>query len=125
MFGITVNCLAQEDLIWPVKTDLVYQDGDIVDLWHDAGDVVLLNNRDELKINITTTNEYKIINVSILIVQHEVDLLQYLDRTGKPRPNKFPFKTDYLGDSGILVDDHNEVISLDELKDDLNFKIFL
>jgi hypothetical protein len=111
------------ELTWPVKTDLVYQDGDIVDLWHDAGDVVMLNTKDDLKIDVTTTNDYKIIEISILIVQNEVDFLAHLDNKGKPKPNKFPFKTDYLGDYGGLVDSHYEVISLSELQDDLGFKM--
>jgi hypothetical protein len=112
---------AEEELTWPVETKLVYQDGDIVDLWHDIGDVKMLNTRDELTIDIFNVSEsYRIIEVSILIVQNEVD---YLDNKGKPKPNKFPFKTDYLGDYGSLVDSHYEVISLDELKDDLGFKI--
>ncbi len=117
------NVGAEEELIWPLKPDLVYQDGDIVDLWHDAGDVVMLNDRDNLKIDVTTTDEYKIIEISILIVQNEVEFLDYLDNKGKPKPNKFPFKTDYLGDTGELVDSHYQEISLDELKDELGFKI--
>ena len=115
---------AVEKPTWPVETDLVYHDGDIVDLWHDAGDVVFLNTRDDLTIDITTTEDYKIIEVSILIVQNEVDFLPHLDKkTGRPKPNKFPFKTDYLGDYGGLVDSHYEEISLDELKNDLGFQI--
>jgi hypothetical protein len=114
---------AEGELIWPVETDLVYHDGDIVNLWHDAGDVVFLNTRDDLKIDITTTEGYKIIEVSILIVQDDVEFLDHLDNKGKPKPNKFPFKTDYLGDYGGLVDSHYQEISLDELKDDLGFTI--
>ena len=28
---------AEEDLVWPVKTDLMYNDGDIATVWHQAG----------------------------------------------------------------------------------------
>jgi hypothetical protein len=124
VFAANAGAEEEPEPAWPVVRDLLYQDGDLVDLWHDAGDVVFVNNRDELKIDIATTEEYKIINVSILIVQNEADLEAHLDKkSGNPKPNKFPFKTDYLGDYGNLVDSHHEVISLDVLTDDLGFKI--
>ena len=114
---------AQEGTVWPVETKLVYRDGDRADLWHPIGDVILLNTRSDLKVGIDADEGYKIINVSILIVQDTDDFSNYLDKKENFRTNKFPFKTDYLGDYGYLVDSHYEEISLDTLKNDLGFQV--
>ena len=39
------NTSANGELIWPVEADLLYNDGDIAQLWHDGGDVSIWNTK--------------------------------------------------------------------------------
>ena len=106
------NVGADEDLVWPVKSDLVYNDGDIATVWHDAGDVSIWNTKDELKIFIAPGDDLKIEEVAIHIVQDALLFEKILDNKDKPKVSKFNYKTDYLGDLGSLADNHLEVIPL-------------
>ena len=107
------NTGANDDLTWPVESDLVYNDGDIAHVFHDAGDVSILNTKDDLKIAITPGEGLKLSEVSIHIVQDPAEFAAILDKkSGKPKVSKFDYKTDYLGDYGTLADDHREVIPL-------------
>ena len=108
---------AQDQLIWPVATDLMYNDGDIAQVWHDVGGVAFWNTRDDLRIAIEPDDGFKIAEVAIHIVGDPADFP--LDKLGKPKISKFDYKTDYLGDSGILADDHLEVVLLEDLPGDL------
>ena len=106
------NVGADEELVWPVTTDLVYNDGDIAFVSHDAGDVYLWNTRDDLKINIVPGEGLMIGEVAIHIVQDPAEFEAILDKHGKPKVGKFEYRTDYLGDFGGAVDSHLELIPL-------------
>jgi hypothetical protein len=107
------NAGANGELTWPVESDLEYNDGDSAHLFHDAGDVSILNTKDDLKIAITPGEGLKLSEVSIHIVQDPAVFAAILDKkSGKPKVSKFDYKTDYLGDYGIRADDHLEVIPL-------------
>ncbi len=47
-------CAAQEELIWPVKTDLIYNDGDIAESGTEVGcrSCSIWNTKNDLKIDI-------------------------------------------------------------------------
>ncbi len=112
---VTASIGASEALTWPVEADLLYNDGDTAQLWHDAGDVSILNDRDNLKIDMNAGDGYRLKEVAIHIVDHPDDFEQILDKkTRKPKISKFDFKKDYLGDFGTTVEKHQEVIDLDE-----------
>ena len=108
---------AEEELIWPVETKLMYHDGDVATLWHDAGDVAMWNTRNDLKIAIIPYSGFKIEEVAIHVVEDPDDFP--LDKHDKPRISKFDYKTDYLGDVGILAENHLEEIPLGDLPGDL------
>jgi hypothetical protein len=114
----TVLCLtignvgADEELVWPIETDLVYSDGDIATVWHNAGLVSAWNTKNDLKIAIDPDDGLMIEEVAIHIVQDPAEFDAILDKTGKPRVGKFDYKTDYLGDFGGAVDSHLELIPL-------------
>jgi len=112
LFTIAVGTgAAQEELTWPVKTKLVYNDGDVAQTWHEAGDVSIWNTKDGLKIYVEPNEGLWIKMVSIHVVQAP-DFEAILDKDGKPKVSKFDYKTDYLGDSGTRAPNHEEVISL-------------
>ena len=80
------NTGANDDLTWPVESDLVYNDGDIAHVFHDAGDVSILNTKDDIKIAITPGEGLKLSEVSIHIVQDPADFASILDKkSGKPK----------------------------------------
>ena len=107
------NVGANGELTWPVKSDLEYNDGDIVHVFHDGGDVSILNTKDDLKIAITSGEGLKLSEVSIHIVQDPAEFAAILDqKSGKPKLSKIDYKTDYVGDYGTRADDHLEVIPL-------------
>ena len=115
LLGITVNGLAQEDLIWPVQTKLVYNSGDIIQDWHEIGDVSLWNTRDFLYINLIADSgdpDLYFTEVSFHIVDDPNDFESILAKDGKPKISKFDYKMDYLSDFGIRVRSHLEEISL-------------
>jgi len=99
---------AQEDLIWPVESDLLQHDANISDLWHDVGDVAVWNTKDDLKIAINPAAS-RISEVSIHIVQDPADFAAVLDSKGKPSANLFDYKTSYLNSP---ADHHLQVIPL-------------
>ena len=79
------NAGANGELTWPVESDLVYNDGDSVHVFHDAGDVSILNTKDDLKIAITPAEGLKLSEVSIHIVQDPAEFAAILDKKrGKP-----------------------------------------
>ncbi|NNL48188.1 MAG: hypothetical protein HKO76_07460, partial [Acidimicrobiia bacterium] len=106
---------ANSEFTWPVEADLVYNDGDLADVWHDSGgDVSIWNTKDDLKIFINSGEDLKIEEIAIHVVQYTADFDAILDKKSrKPKVSKLEFKTDYLGDYGSAVDSHLEVISLD------------
>jgi hypothetical protein len=110
----TANGGATDELLWPLKTKLMSKDWvvDTPDAWLDVGDVSMLNTRDDLKISITTYDNFKLKEVSIHIVKSEDEFQTILDKKGKPKPSKFDYKTDYYEDYGILADGHLEEIPL-------------
>ena len=116
MFAGSVS--ASEDVTWPFEAKLMIKDWEVdtPDAWMEIGDVEIFNTKWELKANIYPYEGYKIKNVSIHVVQDPADLDSILGKDGKPRPNRFDHKTDYLGDEGILVDEHHEVIPLDDFE---------
>ena len=73
------NVGADEQLVWPVESDLVYNDGDIASLWHDSGDVAIWNTKDDLKIAVNPDGDLQIAEVSIHIVQDPDFCLQHPD----------------------------------------------
>ncbi len=105
----------QKELTWPVEADLLYNDGDIAQAWHDGGNVSIWNDRDNLKIEMIAGDGYRLKEVAIHIVDHPDDFEQILDKkTSKPKISKLDYKTDYLGDFGAGVKNHKEVIDLEE-----------
>jgi hypothetical protein len=105
------------ELTWPVEADLLYNDGDSVQSWHDGGDVSAWNDRDDLKIEIIAGENFRLSEVAIHIVEHPDDFEQILDKkTRIPKISRLDYRTDYLGDYGYGVDEHLEVISLDEFE---------
>jgi len=112
LYVLAGNVGANGEFIWPVESDLLYNDGDIAHVWHDSGDVAIWNTKDDLKIAIAPDGDLKIIEVAIHIVQDSADFDAILDKKGKPRVSKFDYTTDYLGDYGTRADGHLEVIPL-------------
>ena len=107
------NVGADENLLWPLETDLRYHDGDVVTLWHDTGDLAVWNTRDDLKIAIHPDGDLKIAEVAIHVVQDATEFDAILDKKSrKPTVNKLDYKTDYVDDYGIRAEDHTEVIPL-------------
>ena len=105
------SAVAQEESVWPIRTDLLHNDSDIAENWIDVGEVSFWNTKDDLKIAIQPTG-FPIEEVSIHIVQDTADFSLVLNSRGKPDPKMFDYQTDYLADQGIVVDDHLEVIPL-------------
>ena len=65
---------AEEEPVWPVKSDLIYKDGDLADLWHDAGiDVGIKNSKFDLTITIDPGEDLGIEEVGIHIVNDPDD----------------------------------------------------
>ena len=62
-----------DDLVWPVESDLVYNDGDIATVWHDAGVVSIWNTKDDLKIDIKAATGLAIAEIAIHIVDDPAD----------------------------------------------------
>jgi len=107
---------AEDGLIWPVQTKQAYNDGDVAPIWHDVGDVSIWNTSDELKIDLVASEGLQIEEIAIHIVQDPADFDAILDKYGKPKVSKFTYKTDYLGDEGIRVASHREVVNLDDFE---------
>jgi hypothetical protein len=109
---------ATEDLTWPIRAELKVKDWvvDTPHAWMAVGDVAIFNTKGDLKADIYPYTDYKIKNVSIHVVQDPIVFEDVLDRDGKPRTSRFDHKTDYLGDQGILVDHHREVIPLSDFE---------
>jgi len=107
----SVGAVEEPAQVWPVISDLLYHDGDIATLWHDGGGVSIWNTKDDLKIAINPDG-FKIEEVSIHVVQDPAKFAAIIDKKGAPKVSKFDYKTDYLGDQGILAEDHLEVIPL-------------
>ena len=107
IFLFMVLCLAvgsvgaQEELRWPLKTDLVlkYQ-------WTDVGDVSIWNTRDHLKIEIGTDDGFKLKAFSIHIVEDPEEFESILKKTGKPQPSLFDYRTDNFEACSTLPDGH-------------------
>ena len=113
---------AEEEAVWPLKPKLMCKDWvvDTPDAWIDVGDVSMWNTRGDLKIEIIPYDDFKLKEVNIHIVTDPEEFEDVLDKYGKPKVSKFDYKTDYFGDEGIPADQHQEVISLDELREDAN-----
>jgi hypothetical protein len=118
--GMTaLNADDQEQSTWPVITDLMIKDlaVDEPDAFIPIGKVYFVNSRDQLKIVIEPDAPYMIAEANVHAVQNPDDFESVLDKkTGIPKPGKFDFKTDYLGDDGIRVARHEEVVSFDHFE---------
>jgi hypothetical protein len=110
---------ANSEFTWPVEADLVYNDGDLADVWHDSGgDVSIWNTKDDLKIAINPGADLKIEDVAIHIVADPARFAEeILDKKGKPKTKLFDYRTSHLDDSGELAPYHLEVIPLDVLRE--------
>ncbi len=111
---------ADEELVWPVKTALEYNDGDLRDVWHESGgEVSILNSKNDLRIFVDPGEDLKIEEVAIHIV-HDPALFaeEILDKKGKPKLKLFEYRTLYLEDYGYLASEHTEVVSIDELREE-------
>ena len=110
LFLAIVLCLAagsagaQEDLLWPVKPELMCKDWEVDDYTalRDVGDVSIWNTRDHLKIEIIPNTGYKFKEVNIHPVNDPTEFVSLLDKKGKPKISEFMYKTDYLEEYGIL-----------------------
>jgi len=114
---------AQEEMIWPVKADLMYNDGDLATGWHQTGPddaVQFWNTKNELRISVDPGVGLGIEEVAIHVVADPADFANILDKKGKPRLKNFDYQTLYLEDTGALAEDHLQVISFDVLKEQAN-----
>ncbi len=101
--------------VWPVKSDLLYNDADVDHAWHDGGDVSIWNTKDDLIIDVVAGEGKKIREIAIHIVDDPAEFDAILDRYGKPKVSRFDIKKDYLKDDGIRVVSHREVIPFADL----------
>ena len=93
LFLAIVLCLAagsagaQEDLLWPVKPELMCKDWEVDDYTalRDVGDVSIWNTRDHLKIEIIPNTGYKFKEVNIHPVNDPAEFDSLIDKKGKPR----------------------------------------
>jgi hypothetical protein len=104
---------AGEEPVWPVKSDLIYKDGDLADLWHDAGiDVGIKNSKDVLTITIDPGEDLGIEEVGIHIVADPADFEAILDKKGRPKMKDFDYRGLILEDTGALGDSYEREIPL-------------
>jgi len=106
---------AGEELTWPVATDLVANDANYAEVWHDVGDVSMWNTTDTLKISVVAGDGLLLDEVSIELVTDPAEFEKILDQDGKPKIGKFTYKTDYLADQGAGVPSHLELIPMQDL----------
>ncbi|MDH3429528.1 MAG: choice-of-anchor O protein [Gammaproteobacteria bacterium] len=112
---------ADQDLTWPVEADLVYNDVDLAQVWHDSGgDAAIWNTKDDLKISINPGEGLRIEEVAIHVVADPADFSAILDKKGRPRLRLFDYQTLYLEETGELATEHLEVIPLDVLREQAN-----
>jgi hypothetical protein len=108
------NVGANDEFTWPVEADLAYNDADLAQVTHDAGDVAIWNTKTDLYIKIIPGDGLLLKEVAIHIVDDVADFDAVIDNKGKPKVSKFDYKTDYLGDYGIRAENHTEVLPLSD-----------
>ncbi len=106
----------QEEFTWPVTAQLLLTEDWVLDATESlavVGDVVFTNGNENLQITVVPSDPYRISVVHIHVVRNPDDFESVLDSKGKPKPNMFDYKTDYVEDNGIPADSHSQVIPLD------------
>ena len=101
---------AQEELIWPVQTNLVRNLDDSVEVWADVGDVTIWNTREELKINVVPAG-YRIVKAAFHVVTDPAEFTAILDKKGRPDFQLMKYVTEYQN----AVPSHLQVIDIQTL----------
>ena len=114
IFLFTLLCLAagsvgaEEEMVWPLRVDLVRYLDDSVGDQEVLGEVSIWNTHWKLKIQVTPTNNRNIKRVGIHIVDSTDRFVEILDKKNQPKLKNYDYVTEYVP----AVADHEEEIDL-------------
>ncbi len=120
VFLLMMLCLAagpagaEEDLLWPVKSDLVCKNWSLDEArsWVKVGDVKIWNTDTDLNVQVTAIENFKIATIQIHVAMNDTDeFVPILNKKSKPIPGKFIYKTEYPG----LTDEHSLILPISDL----------